>query len=82
MGGLWLLSNGHIVSDVVCSDSDHTGDRKINSTRSVTGIRYYATELHRPECPFTGKVESSLYLKISSASADIYAISETVRDSG
>ena len=42
----------------IYSDSDHAGDRKINATRSVTGVRYYATE-----CLFTGKVESSLSLQ-------------------
>ena len=59
----------------ICSDSDHAVDRKINATRSVTGVMALCNGM-----PIHLQSRKQPISSIRSATAEIYAMAETVRD--
>ena len=59
----------------IYSDSDHTGDRQANQTRSVTGMLVMCNGM-----PVHWRSNKQPISSISSTAAEIYALAETVRD--
>jgi len=57
------------------SDSDHAGDRAINGTKSVTGVVFLCNGM-----PIHWRSKKQPATSTSSAAAEIYALSEAVRD--
>ena len=56
------------------SDSDHAGDRVVNGSRSVTGVIFVCSGM-----PIHWRSNKQPVSSTSSAVADIYALSEAVR---